>query len=495
MPPFNHAVVDAVVDAPTAPVHHTITTVQAPVHATKGARKRDLPLYFVDLDKAEARKCLLKLDRENPNRVTHLTSVLYSKVDPNNEDHYISLDTAILDFLRKIPTKFGMTQPSTKPMAYSMINDIVSVPQKAAIIEANVAKMKEVGKNADKTSVKIFMRLIGVLFSHVYASLYANLNDAKKASDFEKRKGRNNEDFYSMVSNEVNDDTNKMHHFLRECKDEMIKPEYDYYLNDEEMEKDEHPSGTLNASVNFQTVKIMIEQLTKVHVQLTRLHASGFHCDDPMMYINTGIKNAKMKGIIAPIAAYYFHMQCRFNQTIHSGIIASLPDHARISASSSSAASSKLITKSKKKDDTNTDNFETIAMSIRDFNSIYENTEGEKLMCEKQKVGLKDLNDEIVLLQSKITEKEKNAMQLYMLRFSIPDINGKAEVERDYNIKVREIEEMKAVEVLLCDTKKRYQSDFLESAKAKKSSKPVGIPDDITLLDNASEEAISEIVN
>ena len=335
------------------------------------------------------------------------------------------------------------------------------------------------------------MRLIGVLFSNYYAPLFAKLNDPLTSADFEKKKGRKHEGFFALVSNEVNDDLNKMHFLLHQCKDEMLKPEYDQYLSDEEMDPNEHPSGTLNAKVNFETVKKMVDQLTRVHVQLSRLHASGYHCDDAMVYINTGIKNAKLKGVVAPIVAYYFHMQCRFNKMIDNGIVARLPDHARVSASSSSAARCKPKAKTTENDDS--DKFETIAVSIRDFNLIYENTESEKLICEKQKAGLKDLNDEIVLLENQITEKEKNLMQLYTLRYSIPDVNGKAEVERDYNIKVSEIDKIKEVVATLRDTKKRYQSDFLESAKEKKS-KRVG-PDGITIHDDDNKEVDSEIIN
>jgi hypothetical protein len=87
-----------------------------------------------------------------------------------------------------------MTQPSTKQKAYLMINDIVAVPERAAIIEANVAKMTAVGIDSFQLTVKVFMRLIGVLFSNQYAPLFANVNDAKKAKDFEKR--RENDFFF-----------------------------------------------------------------------------------------------------------------------------------------------------------------------------------------------------------------------------------------------------------------------------------------------------------
>jgi hypothetical protein len=281
--------------------------------------------------------------------------------------------------------------------------------------------------------------------------------------------------FFSIVANEVNDNGNPMHHFLRECKDQMIKPEYDSYLNDEEMHNNEHPSGILNTAVTYLMVKLMIEQMTKVHVMLLHLHSSGFHCDDPMKYVDKGIKNAKMNGIVPPIVAYYFHMQCRFNDDVNSGIVAELPPHALKSAGPTLAATNNSNEKQKEKDNIDTDNFETIADSIRDFNTIYENTENEKLICAKQKAGLKDLSEEIALLENQVTEKEKNLMQMYALRFTITDEIGKAAVESDYQIKVNEIKNIQANITAKRETKKRYQSEFLQGPKSKKGASIAGI--------------------
>ena len=153
----------------------TTNPASAPVRGPKvpKSKNKDLPPYFVDktLSKAEKRKCLLKLDREIPERVTHLTSVLYSEVDPSNADHYVSLDAVILDYLRKIPCVFEMRQPTTLKNARSMINDIVAVPKNTAAIAANAERMDEVVETTSRTTVKIFMRLIGVLFSNQYAPL------------------------------------------------------------------------------------------------------------------------------------------------------------------------------------------------------------------------------------------------------------------------------------------------------------------------------------
>jgi hypothetical protein len=109
-PDCHAAIVDAAATAPAPNVttvngtseHRTIVPIHTPAPATKPSRKKDLPPYFLDLPRAEARKCLLKLDSKNPNRVTHLTAILYSEVDPNNSDHYIPLDTAILDLCGKL---------------------------------------------------------------------------------------------------------------------------------------------------------------------------------------------------------------------------------------------------------------------------------------------------------------------------------------------------------------------------------------------------------
>ena len=130
-----------------------------------------------------------------------------------------------------------MGQPSTKPIAFELINAILSAPKQAAVMKENVTRMNEVGKNEDQTTVKIFMQLIGVLFSNYYAPLFAKLNDPLTSADFEKKKGRKHEGFFALVSNEVNGDLNKMHFLLHQCKDEMLKPEYDQYLSDEEKTK------------------------------------------------------------------------------------------------------------------------------------------------------------------------------------------------------------------------------------------------------------------
>jgi hypothetical protein len=112
--PVPVSVVAAPVIVPTtvaAPVIvPTTVAMSAAVAVPKPAARRglvDLPQYFVDLPQHEARKCLLKFDALNPDRVTHISTVLYSQVDPNNPSHIYDLDKAYLDFTRKIACYFG----------------------------------------------------------------------------------------------------------------------------------------------------------------------------------------------------------------------------------------------------------------------------------------------------------------------------------------------------------------------------------------------------
>ena len=94
---------------------------------TSKTRRSQLPDYFEELDDLEkARACFIKRDPNFPNNVTHMTSTLFSEVDPTNEDHFIEIKSFTLDQLRKICTQFSKPRPVKLADAMINIHDIMN---------------------------------------------------------------------------------------------------------------------------------------------------------------------------------------------------------------------------------------------------------------------------------------------------------------------------------------------------------------------------------
>ena len=74
----------------------------------------------------DARKCLFQLDPDEPERVTHISLVLYTDVDPEKPEHLYSIEKMKLNLLRKLVCFFGKGKSSamTKPMALKTLDDI-----------------------------------------------------------------------------------------------------------------------------------------------------------------------------------------------------------------------------------------------------------------------------------------------------------------------------------------------------------------------------------
>ena len=96
---------------------------------------------------------------------------------------------------------------------------------------------------------------------------------------------------------------------------------------------------------------------------------SGYHNNDPMIYMETAINRVKLSGKLTPIVAYCFHMQCEFNPIIHNAVVANLPDHAKVLSEMTSSALQANRKKKARPSLDLSDEFKEVGQFMNSFNS------------------------------------------------------------------------------------------------------------------------------
>ena len=413
-------------------------------------RKSEIPLYFQYLTNEEGRKCLLQQDSERPNVVTHITAVPLAEVNPNNKAHFINLDECSLDQLRKFAGLFYKGRIPNKPKARNRLNSAKNCEKEAKKLD--IMGGKAVAKKGAISGVHFF-RLIGLLLSKVFRDIYANINNVKTRADMETGQGRKDENFYNTLAEDLNDDQCCTHRAVipSDISDELHN-EYDVHINDAILkEEGQHPSQSLQLgkAVNSKDVETYLMQLKSIHNEIKRLMTTvtGQHENDPMKFVDVAIRNKKFLNKITTKAAYYFHMQCRFNQMIDLAITTSLPDDVK----SSSAAMIGSRYKRNTNNNINNDKMDLHDEMLMKHLNTMETNHQNSMMLKNHETHLRDLRRDVA-------QAEKQQFKLLELKLKYP--NSKADIEldsekisQDIVAKQFEIERIREVMNSLCSVK------------------------------------------